>query len=182
MKLRYALTQIRGQHFVILALILFFLYIAVQVFSFWFTQPVKGGYIQDGYEVDYETEKRLTEQSLAQAAKSNQMYVNSQTLDTLFYCIGIATDMKMYDCVANLMSDELKAQFNNGTNEDLGKVIYDSLVKERVLTGINKVVKEDKFEKSVYEVEMMFLDGSKEFFELTIQRGTITNLRGLTVI
>lgn len=155
-----------------------FFYIAFLVITYWIDQPVSPkGYIREGHSVDFETEEKLSETELNKAAKEEETEANAQTIQTLYYCLGVSKDIDNYDCLANILSNDAKHSFEM-TGDNIGKNLYDSLIQDRTLTGIEKEIIKEKYEKSIYNVWLKFLNGTKENYQITVENGVITQLKG----
>ncbi|MGN4128082.1 hypothetical protein ACMGD3_24210 [Lysinibacillus sphaericus] len=176
--MRDKLKAINSGHIIKLLIFGIFGYLAINVITYWIDQPITHkGYIRDGHTVDFETEEILSEKELAKAAEQEQIDANAQVIQTLYYCLGVSEEIDNYDCLGNILSKDAKRSFE--TKEiDVGRNLYDSLIQGRILTGIEKEVLKEKYEKSLYNVWFKFLDGTKDNYEITVENGIITELKG----
>jgi len=113
------------------------------------------GKIVEGYEVDFETERQLSDASLEEAEKVNEDQSDEQFIYTFHFCIGA----KDYECLTNLLSDNLKTLFKQ-TNSNIspGEAMYQSISKGRSITGLEAININSENEITTYQMNVHLLD------------------------
>lgn len=160
------------------AFILLFIYIGYVVLKETADQPIKNGFIKNLDAVPIEKQEEMELNELNKAGEEDKRYVNNQTLSTLMFCINTAKQNDNYDCIKNLLDENVRSQFLGEGSENEGEDIYNQLIGERLLTGIEKEVIQEQYQKSIYIIWFLFLDGSKDNYLIEIEKGIITNLEG----
>lgn len=93
------------------------------------------------YEMDFETEKRLSDESLNKAAEAT----SAEAVDRFIYTFHLCISEKDSTCLTNLLSDDVKSQFEQKspiTISNEGDALYQFISDNQTITGI----KSDKTE------------------------------------
>ena len=93
---------------------------------------VAEGEIIKGHEVDFETEKKLSDESLKKAEQATGDEAEEQFIYTFHYCIGA----KNYMCLTNLLTDDMLEKFSDSAISE-GEALYKYVSKNQVITGLS---------------------------------------------
>ena len=114
------------------------------------------GELVEGYVVDFETEKKLSDESYDKAAEATENEANERFIYTFHLCIGA----KNYTCLTNLLSEDAKVQFQQrdstkGSFE--GVALYQLISEGQTITGINseKIVTNDDSTTYIMNVHLL---------------------------
>jgi hypothetical protein len=97
---------------------------------------LENGVLVEGFEVDFETEKKLSDESLKEAAEATKDEAAENIIYTFHVCIGA----KNSQCLTNLLSDNMKSQFSQENSFYVGKegeAIYQMISNQDTITGID---------------------------------------------
>lgn len=114
---------------------------------------VAQGELMKGHEVDFETEKKLSDESLEQAEQSTKDEAEEQFIYTFHYCIGA----KNYMCLTNLMSNEMLDKYSDAEISE-GEALYKFFSKNQAITGLSSTNVLTENDVTTYEMNVNLLN------------------------
>lgn len=136
------------------------------------------GQIKDGYSVDFETEKKLSDESIKLADKQMEDDIHHQFIYTFNFCFSSAKEIDSYECIGNLMQPSAYSHITTSTsNAEVGKEIYEYMTKGKSLVGLNATNETMENENFTYVLEVQILEKRYPFkFKLTLKENKITSI------
>lgn len=95
---------------------------------------LKKGKLVEGYEVDFETEKRLSDDSIAKAEEETK----GDSVDRFIYTFHMCIGAKSNECLTNLLSENLKNQVKQAApkGDTPGEALYHLIAADQAITRI----------------------------------------------